>query len=400
MSQETLEKLTTALDDAHVARARLGDVGESDVIGPDDIDKLREPAKRLAAWRRLITDTDELYDPLAQTRGGYGRLQDFGVRFGYERVVIHLEPAVEPHRLQANTARTMLLLDHESLPWTRWGDEFAAAMPGEIRRLQEHAASTDGTPRQEAIRSRVASIIPLYRLSPYRPAQLPRRPSLQREAGPAEDAPAHASSRNDRPADEPRDRPSTSAAPQSAAHDVACDLLSGTPPGEGPDEEARGEASVSLPDVGWISARDGSRAEGDLEDQAARYHPARHELTINADFRAITDMIGYWRRRYEGVPGARAVIEAQVCEWCEQVLVEVVLAARHSKWDEDQLAGLLSPTSLSAALLPRHLLHSMLQKRLGQKLGAPHARQTRADPSGRHIDVARSRRSAAKGSRP
>jgi hypothetical protein len=54
-----LEKLTTALDDAHTARARLGDGGESNVIGPDDIDKLRDPAKRLAAWRRLITDTIE-----------------------------------------------------------------------------------------------------------------------------------------------------------------------------------------------------------------------------------------------------------------------------------------------------------------------------------------------------
>ena len=58
-SQETLEKLTTALDDAHAARARLGDAADSDVIGPDDIDKLPEPAKRLAAWRRLITDTVE-----------------------------------------------------------------------------------------------------------------------------------------------------------------------------------------------------------------------------------------------------------------------------------------------------------------------------------------------------
>ena len=46
VSQETLEKLTTALDDAHVARARLGDRGESNIIGPDDIDRLREPAKR------------------------------------------------------------------------------------------------------------------------------------------------------------------------------------------------------------------------------------------------------------------------------------------------------------------------------------------------------------------
>jgi hypothetical protein len=58
-SQETLEKLTTAVDDAHAVRARLGDGGESNVIGPDEIDKLREPAKRLAAWRRLISDTIE-----------------------------------------------------------------------------------------------------------------------------------------------------------------------------------------------------------------------------------------------------------------------------------------------------------------------------------------------------
>ena len=58
-SQEILEKLTTALDDAHIVRARLGDRGKSDVIGPDEIEKLREPTKRLAAWRRLITDTIE-----------------------------------------------------------------------------------------------------------------------------------------------------------------------------------------------------------------------------------------------------------------------------------------------------------------------------------------------------
>ena len=58
-SQETLEKLAKTLDDAHTVRARLGDGGESNVIGPDEIDELREHAKRLAAWRRLITDTVE-----------------------------------------------------------------------------------------------------------------------------------------------------------------------------------------------------------------------------------------------------------------------------------------------------------------------------------------------------
>ena len=63
------------------------------------------------------------------------------------------------------------------------------------------------------------------------------------------------------------------------------------------------------------------------------------------------------------------MIGAQVREWCEQVLIEVILAARNSKWQDEQLDALLSPTSLTAALLPRHFLHATLKKRLAQKLG-------------------------------
>ena len=309
---------------------------------------------------------------LPQTRGGYGRLQDFGIRFGYERVVLHLQPQVEAGRLEANTARTLLLLDHEPLPWSRWGEEFAAAMPDEIRELQERAASADGVPRREAIRNRVSSIMPLYRLSRYRPhdaaggsatttadAATGRRPARpNRTAAPPR-------GRQPTAASAPRGRPNRTSSPRAAQRRLGWR-------GQLPSR------SSDLPDVAWISARDGTRAAGDLEDQAARYHPARHELTINADFRAITDLIAHWRRRYQGVPGARAVIEAQVREWCEQVLVEVVLAARNTSWNKVQLDALLSPTSLSAALLPRHLLHAMLQKRLAQKLGTARAEPSRS----------------------
>ncbi len=77
-SQQTLEKLAKALDNAHAVRARLGDGGESNVIGPDEIDKLPEPAKRLAAWRRLITDTVESVNvaPAMTAEGRPNRLWD------------------------------------------------------------------------------------------------------------------------------------------------------------------------------------------------------------------------------------------------------------------------------------------------------------------------------------
>jgi len=305
---------------------------------------------------------EELYDILPQTRGGYGRLQDFGIRFGYERVVVHLEPHVQADRLQCNTARTLLLLDHEPLPWARWGEEFAAAMPTEIQRLQERAASADAVPHQEAIRQRVTAIMPLYRLSHYRPLRPPRVPHTP----PAIPEPMRSPHDSPPPAHSAREARVSADTNGTALNAVARRDLAGREA-----DEERTVPPVDLPDVAWISGRDGTRALGDLEDEAARYHPARHELTINADFRAITDLIGHWCRRYQGVPGARIVIEAQVHEWCEQVLVEVVLAARSSSWTLEQLDALLSPSSLTAALLPRHMLHAVLQKRLAQKLGTP-----------------------------
>jgi hypothetical protein len=349
------------------------------VLDDDHRGRRREAAVWASTGHAAAVYDDELYDILPQTRGGYGRLQDFGIRFGYERVVLHLEPRVHADRLQCNTARTLLLFDHEPLPWARWGEEFAAAMPAEIRQLQERAASANVVPREEAIRQRVTAILPLYRLSRYRPSARPRQVRIE---------PA---------TNEPSESPDTSIiAPVASRRGTVATVpargervhrASTGPPAEDRQDERQPHPTVGLPDVAWISAREGSRAIGDLEDQAARYHVARHELTINADFRAVTDLVAHWCDRYRGVAGARTVIEAQVREWCEQILVEVVLAGRNSSWSAEQLDGLLSPTSFTAALLPRQLLHATLQKRLAQKLGAPRTPEESLNTGGlRHRD--------------
>ena len=339
------------------------------VLDDDHHGRRREASLWASTGHAAAVFGSELYDVLAQTRGGYGRLQDFGIRFGYERVVLHLQPRVEAGRLASNTARTQLLLEHEPLPWTRWGEEFAAAMPAEITRLQERAASADGVPRREAIRNRVTPILALYRLSRYRATRQPTQTSERSKVGGTTGR--HASQ-----------APVDGEASGAPIADAVCSSLDiddvrGRVGEQDSGNEACPAPMVDLPNVAWISACDGSRAPGDLEDQAARYHPARHELTINADFRAISDLITHWQDRYKGVPGARAVIEAHVREWCEQILVEVVLAARASTWSAEQLEALLSPTAFTVALLPRHLLYAILQKRLAQKLGPPHAGMTR-----------------------
>ncbi|MGA2014186.1 MAG: hypothetical protein ABSH51_27140, partial [Solirubrobacteraceae bacterium] len=201
------------------------------VLDDDHRARRREASTWTSSGHVVAVHGDELYDLLAPTRGGYGRLQDFGVRFGYERVVIHLQPQVAPDRLQANTARTMLLLDHEPLPWTRWGEQFAAAMPDEIRRLQEHAATTDATPRHDAIRSRVASILPLYRLSRYRPPTPPR-------ASPApgdRDAPPTRTRRAKRAA--PKAPPTKDADTVITGDAASSNTADGAPPADGRDLE-------------------------------------------------------------------------------------------------------------------------------------------------------------------
>ena len=156
---------------------------------------------------------DELYDILPQTRGGYGRLQDFGIRFGYERVVLHLEPQVEvgPSAVQhrphvcccSTTSRCHGLAGARSSP---------PRCPTRSCELQERAATADCVPRQEAIRQRVSAIMPLYQLSRYRPARPPRQASIESPAGGAGNEPAgrpatRPQARRSPPAAEPGDAP-------------------------------------------------------------------------------------------------------------------------------------------------------------------------------------------------
>ena len=48
-------------------------------------------------------------------------------------------------------------------------------------------------------------------------------------------------------------------------------------PADDRDGDVPSRAIVDLPDVAWISARDATRAPGDLEDQAARYQQVDHD---------------------------------------------------------------------------------------------------------------------------
>ena len=73
------------------------------VLDDDHRGRRREAVLWASTGHAAAVFGDELYDVLPQTRGGYGRLQDFGIRFGYERVVLHLEPHVQSRSSRVRT---------------------------------------------------------------------------------------------------------------------------------------------------------------------------------------------------------------------------------------------------------------------------------------------------------
>ena len=56
----------------------------------------RSSASKDAIWastgHRAALYQDELYELITPSRGGYQKVQEFGVRFAYARVVIYVEP--------------------------------------------------------------------------------------------------------------------------------------------------------------------------------------------------------------------------------------------------------------------------------------------------------------------
>jgi Histidine kinase-, DNA gyrase B-, and HSP90-like ATPase len=305
---------------------------------------------------------DELYE-LSAGRGGVARLQLFGVIFGYQRVVIYVEPDCEAGTdLIPNTARTNLLLAGEPLPWAEWAAEFRSPenFPQAIRELMEEITShTTSSDHKQAIRERLRHIRELFRLSRYRPT--PRGDKL------IDDSLSQGGRGRTRNADAERKTSSSGGGAGGRAGNVYGLFLAE----DGvPAEEIRIDL---VPDVKWISVDDGTRAPGFLEDRAAKFSVEQNLLQINGDFRVYTDLIDRWCELYSHVPGARGEVVEAVHEWFEQTLIESVLgveALRDSQeWTMEDIAKALSEEALSAAVMPRYHIDVSVRRALGAKLG-------------------------------
>jgi hypothetical protein len=306
---------------------------------------------------------NELYE-LMIGRAGMSRLQQFGITFGYDRVIIYVEPKADA-RLTTNTARTALLLGNESLPWDEWAAEFRSKLPSELKSFVEsRAPDATRADHLKNIRERLKAILDLYKVSRYRPAT----------DGPLRIDTDH-STRGGRPARTnttrlPTDAPVVREQTTSGGKDGNIYALferKGGAPGEKVEPDV-------FPKVSWVSVADGSRSEGFIEDRAAKYLADQNHLQVNADFRVFRDMAKHLLQNYRQVAGAESVIEDTVHAWFEQALVEAVIgtqALRNSKhWSSDEIGRALSEEALTACVMQRYHIYTAAKRELGAKIGS------------------------------
>ena len=314
---------------------------------------------------------NELYDRVA-ARAGTAMLQQFGVLFGSRQVVLYVEPTVgDGSLLTTNTARTTLRLDGEGLPWSDWAHEFREKMPGVLAEFvkEKSLASTDKD-HVKSIKDRLKGVMDLYRVSRYRP--LPQGTYLS----------------------DPQSVTRVSVSPDSGSR-----LKGG---GEGSSVGASGKGvrdsevgdayhlfekkdsrmpserfqTDPFPVVNWVSRENDTRAEGDMEDKAAKYVANQNTLMVNADFRVFADMIDRLAKVKGMAPSGidiRPTVTDVVHAWFEQALVETVIGVQQLKgskeWGPGEVDAALSEEALTAAVMQRYHVFNSCKRELGTRLG-------------------------------
>lgn len=296
---------------------------------------------------------NELYD-MATGNAGYARLQQCGVIFGTDRVVVYMEPTSGD--ITTNTARTQLIVDNGPPPWSDWAHEFREKMPPKLRDFVESFEAKRTPVDDVAIKERIKEVLQLFSVPKYVRASQ-GLVEIDDDVVEGSSPTGSRSNGTGRPA---RNEPLRPRPPQAAR---------GLKP-----KGARGNQvnRDDLPETFWKFAADGTRAAGEMEDKAAHYEAASNALFINGDFRTLVAWIEYFAKQYPSTTGVREAVKSQIMIWWEQMLLEAVLAfqdfRRSPHWTE---MNTLSDEALTMAVLPRYHLFNAFKRAIRTQLGKP-----------------------------
>ena len=293
----------------------------------------------------------ELYG-MALGRRAATILQQFGIVVGYQHVVLYVEPTLDS--ISPNTQRTELRCEGEVLPWEDWASEFREKLPRPIKRLMERInAQTPSKDHTKTIRNRLKEVHD-FRLPRYRPdSSGEEHVAEETEVG-------------------------NPASPGGGSSSGGCGGSSSRNPFDHlrkkGDDDGKGTKQKTdiYPECKWVSAADGSRAPGMIEDRAARYLPEQNLIQINADFRGYQDLVTHWQKEFAYAQAGEETIIDTVRLRLELALIEAVVAVRHldgPHWTPDMLRAALSEEALTTVAMKRYHMKNEIKKALATKLG-------------------------------
>jgi hypothetical protein len=311
---------------------------------------------------------NELYDR-ATARAGTAILQRFGILFGNRFVVLYIEPLGQP--LTTNTARTMLLLNGEPLPWEDWAYEFREKMPKQLGDfVREKAAAVTEKDHINSIKDRLKNVMDLYKVSRYRPA--PAGVYLSDEASAVRVGRSRLSgAKSEGGGGTGYEIGATSKGDRDGEVGKLYHLF------EKKDGVPSTRAVVDpFPVVNWVSIKNRTRTEDDgMEDKAAKYIQNQNTLLVNADFRVFTDMVVRLCKEKDTALSAdlQSTVEEVVHQWFEQALVETVIGVQQlrgsKEWGPAEIERAVSPEALTSAVMQRYHVYVACRRDLGAKFG-------------------------------
>ena len=316
---------------------------------------------RFATWGHVAAlYQNELYELTQHGTPSIVRINQFGVPFGYQRVVIYVEP--DGLALTTNTARTQLLIKNEAPPWETWAAEFTSKLPDTLKAFidqqwAKHAAESDS----KSIRERLRKYSRLYQMTRYMPnpegtaAADPLSPAVEPSLTISDLFPPDTGVEGDPP-------------PKPSKRDHTAVLLrfqkkngKKSNPGE----------TDKYPTVVWQTRADGTREGHDgLEDRAARWNPVGNVIYANADWRVYEDMVRILMDEIKRSDNrSEELVRTHVHSWFEQALIEIVIgvqALSGSKyWSRKDIEDALSEKALSAAMMQKYHLFIAVKRDIG-----------------------------------
>jgi hypothetical protein len=128
----------------------------------------------------------------------------------------------------------------------------------------------------------------------------------------------------------------------------------------------------NMPEVKWVSSADGTRAQGVIEDKAAKYVSEQNLILANGDFRGFQRLMEVLGAEYPHADPS--TVKQTVQAWTTLQLIESVMGIQSlqgsPEWSSsDDIQKALSEEALTTAVMARYASLSQMKRQLGSRVG-------------------------------